>query len=89
VILTAKNDVTCKFLPYMTGKILDGNKNASQSCVISAESGIDLVLRAFVTMSRENLAKTAEIKLALRQHYKESDHERQPERLPRSEPEAL
>ena len=63
VILTAKDDVTCKFLPYMTGKILDGNENASQSCIISAESGTGLALRAFVTVSRENLAKRQKMSL--------------------------
>ena len=63
VILTAKDDVTCKVFTNMTEKILDENEDVSQSCVVSAESGTGLALRAFVTVSRENLAKRQKMSL--------------------------
>ena len=71
VILTAKDGVTYKIFPNMTEKILNENENVVHCCVVGAESGTDQVLRAFVAVSRENLAKTAEIELALRQHCEE------------------
>ncbi len=71
VILTAKDGVTYKIFPNMTERILNENENVVHCCVVGAESGTDQVLRAFVAVSRENLAKTAEIELALRQHCEE------------------
>ncbi len=71
MILTAKDGVTYKVFPNMTEKVLDENEDILESCVVGAESGTDLVLRAFVAVSKDALAKTADIEQALRQHCEE------------------
>ena len=71
LILTAKDGVTYKVFPNMTEKVLEENENVIQSCVVGADSGADQVLRAFIAVSKETLAKTENVELALRRHCEE------------------
>lgn len=66
IILTAKDGVTYKVFPNMTEKVLDGNESVVCSCVVGAVSGANLVLKAYLAVSEENLPRKEEIEKELR-----------------------
>ena len=66
IILTVKDGVAYKVFPNIPEKVLDENEYVIQSCVIGADSGSDQVLRAFIAVSKDNLARKDSIETALR-----------------------
>lgn len=66
IILTAKDGVTYKVFPNMTEKVLDENESVIYSCVVGAVSGANLVLKAYLAVSEENLPRKEEIEKELR-----------------------